>query len=99
MQRPVEVEVDEGQRIVARVCPIDVAKSTGMICTRVPHGSVAGRRVTKVWEVKATTKGLAELADHLVAERTERVVLESTSDYWRPFFYMLEAAGLVVWLG
>ena len=27
-----------------------------------------------------------------------RVVLESTSDYWRPFYYLLEAAGLTVWL-
>jgi transposase len=26
------------------------------------------------------------------------VVLESTSDYWRPFYYLLEAAGLTVWL-
>jgi transposase len=26
------------------------------------------------------------------------VVLESTSDYWRPFFYVFEAAGLTVWL-
>ena len=24
--------------------------------------------------------------------------MESTSDYWRPFYYLLEAAGLVVWL-
>ena len=37
-----------------------------------------------------------ELADHLVALRIEKVVLESTSDYWRPFFYLLEAAGLDV---
>ncbi len=27
-----------------------------------------------------------------------RVVLEATSDYWRPFFYLLEARGLCVWL-
>ena len=51
-----------------------------------------------MWEVKATTKAISELADHLAAERVERVVLESTSDYWRPFYYLLEAAGLTVWL-
>jgi transposase len=28
----------------------------------------------------------------------ERTVVESTSDYWRPFFYLLEARGLLVWL-
>ena len=32
------------------------------------------------------------------SERIERVVLESTSDYWRGFFYLFEARGLVVWL-
>ncbi|MDQ2729978.1 MAG: IS110 family transposase [Actinomycetota bacterium] len=98
MQQPIEVVVDESQQVVERVAAIDVAKATGMVCTRVPHETVAGRRVTKVWEVKATTKGLLELADHLVGNRIERVVLESTSDYWRSFFYILEGAGLEVWL-
>lgn len=98
MQQPIEVDVDESQQVVARVAGIDVAKATGMICTRVPHASIAGRRVTKVWEVKATTKGLLELSDHLVGQSIERVVLESTSDYWRAFYYILEAAGLTVWL-
>ena len=27
-----------------------------------------------------------------------RVVMEATSDYWRPVFYLLEAQGLEVWL-
>ncbi len=98
MQQPMEVDVDESQQIVERVAAIDVAKATGMVCTRVPHDSIAGRRVTKVWEVKATTNALAELADHLVAQGIERTILESTSDYWRPFYYILEAAGLEVWL-
>lgn len=98
MERPQQIEVAEEHEVVERVAAIDVAKATGMVCTRVPHVTSAGKRVTKVWEVKATTKGITELAEHLVAERVERVVLESTSDYWRPFFYVLEGAGLDVWL-
>ncbi len=85
MQQPAEVDVDEDQPIVERLAAIDVAKGTGMVCTRVPHASIVGKRVTKVWEVKATTKALLELADHLVAQGIERTILESTSDYWRPF--------------
>jgi transposase len=65
----------------------------------VPHESVPGKRVTKVWQVRSTTtRALVELADHLRCQGIERVVLESTSDYWRPFYYLLESAGLVVWL-
>jgi predicted secreted hydrolase len=92
MDQPREIEVAEEQETVERVAAIDVAKATGMVCTRVPHESIPGRRVTKVWEVRATTRALTVLAEHLVAERIERVVLESTSDYWRPFVYMLEGA-------
>jgi len=47
---------------------------------------------------ESTTNSILTLGDKLVALGVERVVLESTSDYWRPFFYLLEAAGLVVWL-
>jgi transposase len=54
--------------------------------------------VSRVWDVASTTKAILELADALVAARVERVVLEATSDYWRPFFYLLEARGLTVWL-
>jgi transposase len=38
------------------------------------------------------------LGDELAELGIERVVLEATSDYWRPFFYVLEARGLRVWL-
>jgi transposase len=98
MQQPIEVAVDEDEPIVARVAAVDVAKATGMVCTRVPHTTVAGRRVTKAWEVKASTRALVELADYLARQGIERVVVESTSDYWRPFYYLLQARGLTVWL-
>jgi hypothetical protein len=48
--------------------------------------------------VKATTRAILELADHLVCQGIERIVVESTSDYWRPFYYLLQARGLCVWL-
>jgi transposase len=98
MQQPVEVQVDEHEPIVERVAAIDVAKASGMVCLRIPHETIPGRRVTTVWPVAATTAALVELGDHLRAERVTRVVVESTSDYWRPFYYLLEAAGLIVWL-
>jgi hypothetical protein len=98
MQQPIEIDVDEHEQLVQRVAGIDVAKASGMVCTRVPHDSVPGRRVTKVWEVPADTQSLSELADHLICQGVERVVLESTSDYWRGFFYILAARGLSVWL-
>ena len=95
---PVEIEAEEYEEIVERVASIDVAKASGEMCTRVPHPSIPGRRVTRVWSVEATTNAIVELAEQLARERVERVVVESTSDYWRPFVYLLQARGLTVWL-
>ena len=41
---------------------------------------------------------LCELANRLVELGVQRVVMEATSDYWKPPFYLLEAAGLEPWL-
>ncbi len=93
-----EIEADEHEETLERVAAIDVAKASATVCTRVVHPSVAQRRVTKVWDVSSTTNAIMALADELADAEIERVVIESTSDYWRPFFYLLEARGLVVWL-
>lgn len=98
MQEPQEILDEEHEQLLERVAAIDVAKASGMVCTRVPHPSKAERRLTRVWEVSSTTKSIMELADQLVEARIERVTVESTSDYWRGFFYLLEARGLDVML-
>jgi transposase len=87
------VEVEEPEEIVARVAAIDVAKASGMVCTRVPHQARPGQRATKVWQVPATTNAIIELADQLACQGIQRVVVESTSEDWRPFVYLLEARG------
>jgi transposase len=98
VMEPQEIEDEEHEQILERAAAVDVAKASGMVCTRVPHGSRPGKRRTRVWPVDATTGAILELADHLVAEGIEKVTLESTSDYWRIWFYLLESAGLDVQL-
>jgi transposase len=98
MSIPQEIVDEEHEQVIERVAAIDVAKATGMVCVRVPHDTVPGRRVSRVWEVPAMTRAVIELADHLVCEGIEKVTVESTSDYWRIWFYLLEAAGLDVQL-
>jgi acyl-CoA thioesterase FadM len=51
----------------------------------VPHPAKPGQRATKVWQVPATTNAIIELAEQLAGQGIQRVVVESTSDYWRPF--------------
>jgi transposase len=94
----VEIPDAEHEQIVERVAAIDVAKESGAVCTRLPSLRTPGRRVSKVWQVTATTNAIVELGEDLVGQRIEKVTIESTSDYWRIWFYLLEAAGLDVQL-
>ncbi len=86
------------QRVFERVAAVDVAKKDGMVCVRVPHPSVPGMRRSMLQTVTATMGGIRALAAELAAERVQKVTLESTSDYWRIWFYVLEEAGLDVQL-
>ncbi len=98
VMEPQEIEDEEHEQILERVAAVDVAKSAGMVCTRVPHEMRPGKRRTRVWQVDAATNAILELADHLRCQGIEKVTLESTSDYWRIWFYLLEAAGVDVQL-
>ena len=51
-----------------------------------------------MWDVSATTAAITDLGEQLVAAGIEKITVESTSDYWRIWFYLLESAGLTVQL-
>jgi transposase len=88
---------EERVEVVRYAAAIDVAKGFGMVCTRVP-GSRPDRKRQAVWQVDATYGSVVALMDHLRCQGVQRLVLESTSDYWRIWYYLAEAAGLQVWL-
>ncbi len=98
MSKPQVIDDEEHERVFEKVAAIDVAKKDGMVCVRGPHRSRPGQRQSTVRTVTATTNEVRALAGQLAAAGVEKVTLESTSDYWRIWFYVLEAAGLEVQL-
>ncbi len=93
MREAQEIEDEEHEQLLERVCAIDVARASGKVCTRVPYPSRPRARRTRVWDVDATTNAILELGAHLAGEGIGKVTLESTSGYGRIWFYLLEAAG------
>ncbi|HYR13715.1 MAG TPA: IS110 family transposase [Mycobacterium sp.] len=92
---PEEIPDADHELVMERVCAIDVAKASGVVCVRTPREH---RRVSKVWDVESTTGAVSDLAGQLMELGVEKVTVESTSDYWRIWYYLLEAARLDVQL-
>ena len=76
---------------------MDVSKRDAKVCVRIAG---RGRRKTvetvRTWA--STTNAILALREHLIAEQVTLVVMEATSDYWKPFYYLLEDAGFEVML-
>src|SRR5215471_16316865 len=98
VSRPQVIDDEEHERVHDRVAAVDVAKDSGVVCTRTPHPSRPGARQSRVWTVKARMKAIRALGRQLKNDGIEMVTLESTSDYWRIWFFVLEACGLAVQL-
>jgi transposase len=92
------VEDEDYQLRYERVAGIDVAKASGMVCLRLPPAPGKQRRTSRTWEVTAAVPDIEVLAAELTAAGVQLVSMESTSDYWRIWFVVLEAAGLTVQL-
>lgn len=91
-------QTQDSEEIVARVAALDIGKAEVMCCVRVPDEAHAGKRLQEVRPYSTMTRSLLVLADRLAGLGVTRVVMESTSDYWKPVFYLLEAHGFDVWL-
>ena len=99
MGKPQVIPDEDHEVVYERVAAVDVAKASGVVCLRTPDPQRPGRFVNRIWDnVPATRARIAELGRELLGHRVQMVTLESTSDYWRIWFYVLESIGLAVQL-
>jgi transposase len=91
-------EIQDQEEIIARVAALDIGKAELVCCVRVPGQGGSSRRVQEVTTYSTMTRSLQAMADRLGGLGVTRVVMEATSDYWKPPFYLLEAHGFEVWL-
>ena len=89
-------ETQDETEIIARIAALDIGKAEVVCCARVP--GPGGKRAQEVTAYSTMTRSLQLLADRLRELNVTRVIMEATSDYWRPPFYLLEANGFEVWL-
>jgi transposase len=85
------------EQLIERCAGLDVHRDTVVATVRSPKASGAGRK-TETCTFATTTAGLVSLCDWLVAERVDRVGMESTGVYWKPVFFTLEEQVPQVWL-
>jgi transposase len=82
VSRPQVIDDQDRERVHDRVAAVDVAKDSGMVCTRTPHPSRPGSRRAAVWTVKARMNAIPALGRQLRKDGIEIVTLESTSVIW-----------------
>jgi hypothetical protein len=80
--KPQVIDDEQHERVYDRVAAVDVAKDSGMVCTRTPHPSRPGARQSTVWTVKARMTVIRALGRQLKAGGIEMVTLEATSVIW-----------------
>ena len=76
-------EVDDADLVVERVAALDLGKAGLEACVRVPHPQRPGRRMQELRGYATTTAQLLAMAGWLRHWLVQRVVMESTSDYWK----------------
>ena len=91
-------ETQDTEEIIERVAALDIGKAELVACVRVPNPDKPGLRAQEITTYSTMTRSLLGMCDRLRELEVTRVVMEATSDYWKPAFYLLEAQGLDPWL-
>jgi transposase len=97
-EEPVLHETEDKEQIIQRIAALDIGKAEVVCCVRVPSDTTSGKRMQEVQAYSTMTRSLLAMSDRLRCLGVTRVVMEATSDYWKPVFYILEAAGFETWL-
>ncbi|GGS28492.1 hypothetical protein GCM10010269_79020 [Streptomyces humidus] len=72
-----------------RCAGLDISKKDAKACVRTPSTKRRGSFITQTTTWGSTTNQVLALRDHLLAAGVTLVVIEATSDYWKPFYYLL----------
>ena len=91
-------EVDDADLVVERVAALDLGKAGLEARVRVPNPQRPGRRMQELRGYGTSTAQLLAMAGWLRHWQVQRVVMESTSTYWKGVYYLLEAEGFDCWL-
>ena len=78
-----------------RAAGIDISKKDAKVCIRIP-GKRRGTYNSTVTTWGSTTAQVLALEQFLLEAHVTTVVMESTSDYWKPFYYVFEGTLPVV---
>src|SRR5438477_3928429 len=97
-RRQMLAKTQDNEEIIERVAALDIGKAELMCCLRVPDEDHPGKRLQEVRAYSTMTRSLLGMSHHLACLGVTRVVMEATSDHWKPVFYLLQAAGFETWL-
>ena len=68
-----------------RCAGLDVSKRDAKLCVRI-QSTTGAKATSTVTTWTSMTNSILELREHLVKKKVTLVVMEATSDYWKPFF-------------
>ena len=84
------------EAVVRRCAGIDIGKATLKATVRV-HGGARRKTRREVRTFQTTTAELLALRDWLIEEQVTLVGMESTGEFWKPIYYVLEQV-MACWL-